>query len=167
MWRMGIVVIEQLVESPETLWLKMLGNKQSAQRAFREIEQLSPNRREKNDTIRASLKYCVYLKELPRESLSEEEREFMKTMAQVDAWYDAEIAKAELQGEQRGKLQGKIESASKIVRAKFGVESLTPQIVSQLEGLTDRQLDEFMVGMFNWQQPTDMAGWLSDVKSDN
>ena len=67
MWRMGIVVIEQLVESPATLWLKMLGNKQSAQRAFREIEQLSPNRREKNDTIRASLKYCVYLKELPRE----------------------------------------------------------------------------------------------------
>ena len=92
----------------------MLGNKQSAQRAFREIEQLSPSRREKNDTIRASLKYCVYLKELPRESLSDEEQEFMKTMAQVDAWYDAEISKAELQGKLEGKLEGKSKVSSKL-----------------------------------------------------
>ena len=29
--RMGIVIIEQLVDSPETMWLKMLGDKYSAQ----------------------------------------------------------------------------------------------------------------------------------------
>jgi hypothetical protein len=38
--RMGLVVIEQLEYSPETIWLKLLGNKQSAQRAFSEINQL-------------------------------------------------------------------------------------------------------------------------------
>jgi hypothetical protein len=39
--RMGIVIIEQLAETPAHLWLKMLGNRESARRAFRSIEQLS------------------------------------------------------------------------------------------------------------------------------
>jgi antitoxin component of RelBE/YafQ-DinJ toxin-antitoxin module len=93
--RMGIVVIDRLPASEDTLWLKMLGDKESARKAFGEIEQLSPARREKNDIIKTSLKYCVYLRGLPVESLTDEEQEFMKTMADVDAWYEAEIAKAQ------------------------------------------------------------------------
>lgn len=54
--RMGIVIIEELEDSPEVMWLKMLGNKESARKAFRAIEQLAPERREKNDTIKTSLK---------------------------------------------------------------------------------------------------------------
>jgi antitoxin component of RelBE/YafQ-DinJ toxin-antitoxin module len=93
--RMGIVVIDRLSGGEDTLWLKMLGDKDSARRAFGEIEQLSPNRREKNDIIRTSLKYCVYLRGLPVESLTEEEQDFMRTMEQVDAWLEAEIAEAQ------------------------------------------------------------------------
>jgi hypothetical protein len=93
--RMGIVVIDRLPENPDTLWLKMLGDKDSARRAFGEIEQLSPNRREKNDIIKTSLKYCVYLRGLPTESLTDEEQDFMRTMEQVDAWLEAEIAEAQ------------------------------------------------------------------------
>jgi antitoxin component of RelBE/YafQ-DinJ toxin-antitoxin module len=93
--QMGIVVIDRLPEGEDTLWLKMLGDKDSARRAFGEIEQLSPQRREKNDTIKTSLKYCVYLRGLPVESLTTEEQEFMRTMEQVDAWLEAEIAEAQ------------------------------------------------------------------------
>jgi len=154
---MGIVIIEQLVDSPETMWLKMLGDKYSAQSAFQSIKQLSPDRREKNDIISACIKYCVYLRDIPADSLTPEDENFMKTMAQIDAWYEAEINKAKLEG----KVEGKIESASTIIRAKFGAEILMPQIVSQLEELNDRQLDDFIVGMFNWQQPSEMEEWLS------
>jgi hypothetical protein len=168
-FRMGIVIIEELVDSPETIWLKMLGNKNSAQIAFESIKQLSPDRREKKDIISACIKYCVYLKDIPTDSLTPEDEDFMKTMAQIDAWYEAEINKAELKGKLEGKLEGKIEgklegkieSASAIIRAKFGASFLTPQIVSQLEQLNDRQLDDFIVGMFNWQQPLEMESWLS------
>ncbi|RUS92694.1 hypothetical protein DSM106972_098420 [Dulcicalothrix desertica PCC 7102] len=38
--RMGIVIIEQLVDNPDTIWLKMLGNKESAKIAFQSIKQL-------------------------------------------------------------------------------------------------------------------------------
>ncbi|MBW4509121.1 MAG: hypothetical protein KME64_21760 [Scytonematopsis contorta HA4267-MV1] len=166
-FRMGIVIIEQLVDSPETMWLKMLGGKHSAQTAFESIKQLSPERREKNDIISACIKYCVYLRNIPTYSLTPEEEDFMKTMAQIDAWYEAEINKAKLEGKIEGKiegkLEGKIESASTIIRAKFGAQVLTPQIASQLEELNEQQLDDFIVGMFNWQQK-EMESWLQGVE---
>jgi hypothetical protein len=154
--RMGIVIIEQLVDSSETMWLKMLGNKKTAQMAFESINQLSPDRREKNDIISACIKYCIYLKDIPTDSLTPEEEDFMKTMQEIDAWYEAEINKA--------RLEGKIESASNIIRAKFSASSLTPQIVSQLKQLNEQQLDDFIVLMFNWQQPLEMQEWLSMIE---
>ena len=59
--RMGIVVIDQLPDNSETLWLKMLGNKEATRKAFGSIEHLSSSRREKNDIVSPCIKYCVYL----------------------------------------------------------------------------------------------------------
>jgi antitoxin component of RelBE/YafQ-DinJ toxin-antitoxin module len=128
--RMGIVVIDRLDDGEATLWLKMLGDKDSARRAFGEIEQLSPERREKNDIIRTSLKYCVYLRGLPTESLTEEEQEFMRTMEQVDAWFDAEIAEAEQRKQQ--------EIALKMLSKNMPLETiseLTELSIEQLQAL--------------------------------
>ena len=171
MFRMGIVVIDRLPDHDDAMWLKMLGDRETARKAFESIEQLSPERREKNDIIKACIKYCVYLRDLPKDSLTTEEQEFMKTMAQIDALYEAEINNAELrgklegklEGEILGKLKGKLDSASTIVRAKFGSEVLTPQLVSRLEQLNERQLDEFMVSMFNWQEAIEMERWLAQA----
>jgi tetratricopeptide (TPR) repeat protein len=144
--RMGIVIIERLPDGEDTLWLKMLGDRDSAQRAFGEIEQLSPSRREKNDIIKTSLKYCVYLRGLPTESLTEEEREFMRTMEQVDAWLEAEIEeaaqRAQEQGEARGEVRGEErkqkEIALKMLRKNMPLDTiveLTELSVEQLQSL--------------------------------
>jgi antitoxin component of RelBE/YafQ-DinJ toxin-antitoxin module len=125
--RMGIVIIDRLPENPDTLWLKMLGDKDSARRAFGEIEQLSPSRREKNDIIRTSLKYCVYLRGLPTESLTEEEQDFMRTMEQVDAWLEAEIAEAQERKQQ--------EIALNLLRKNIPLE-----IISETTGVSIEQL---------------------------
>ena len=162
--RMGIVIIDQLDDIPETMWLKMLGDKNSATSAFESIKQLSPERREKNDIISTCIKYCVYLRDIPTDSLTPEDEDFMKTMEQIDAWYEAQINKARLEGKLEGEFLGKLKSASTIIRAKFGSEVLTPQIVSQLEQLNDQQLDDFTVLMFNWQQPLEMEEWLSGIE---
>lgn len=86
-------------------------------------------------------------------------------MEEIDAWYEAQMNKARsegiVEGEFLGKLKGKIESASTIIRAKFGAEFLKPQILSQLEQLNEQQLDDFIVLMFSWQQPREMEEWLS------
>jgi hypothetical protein len=162
--RMGIVIIDELVDSDDTIWLKMLGNKESARIAFESIKQLAPNRREKNDIIAACIKYCVYLRGIPTNNLTPEDEDFMRTMAEIDAWYENEINNAKLEGEQKGeqkgKLEGKIESAITLMRVKFGSDILTPQIVNQLQKLNAKQLDDFLVGILNWQQQSDMEKWL-------
>jgi antitoxin component of RelBE/YafQ-DinJ toxin-antitoxin module len=136
--RMGIVVIDRLVETEDTLWLKMLGNKDSARRAFGEIGQLSPERREKNDIIRTSLKYCVYLRGLPTESLTEEEQEFMRTMEDVDAWYDAEIAQAQ----QEAKQEQQQEIAIKMLRENIPLET-----ISRITDLSSERLQQLRANL--------------------
>jgi hypothetical protein len=104
--RMGIVIISRLEDNTETMWLKMLGDKESAQRAFSAIEQFSSDGKKKNDIMSACIKYCVYLKGIPNKLLTSEEQDFMKTMTQIDEWYEAELNQAKLQGLAQGQLQG-------------------------------------------------------------
>jgi hypothetical protein len=122
--RMGIVVIDRLPANEDTLWLKMLGDRESARKAFGEIEQLSPARREKNDIIKTSLKYCVYLRGLPAESLTEEEQEFMKTMQDVDAWYEAEMNRAKVEGALEEKQRQQQAIALKMLGENIPVETI-------------------------------------------
>ena len=143
--RMGIVIIDRLPDHPETLWLKMLGNKESARKAFGSIEQLSPDRREKNDIISACIKYCVYLKDLPTDSLTSEEQDFMKTMAQIDALYEAEINKAKLEGQLEGKAIGeelqKQSIALNLLRKNIPIETIAEVTRLSIEQLQQLQLN--------------------------
>ena len=135
--RMGIVVIDRLPDGEDTLWLKMLGDKNSARRAFGEIEQLSPERREKNDIIRTSIKYCVYLRELPTESLTEEEQEFMRTMEDVDAWYDAEMSRARVEGALEEKQRQQQMIALNLLRKNIPLDT-----IAEATGLTIEQIQQ-------------------------
>jgi hypothetical protein len=133
-WRMGVVVIEQLADTPEHLWLKMLGNRESARRAFRGIDQLSsPDRTGKNDIMAACLKYCVYLKDLAAESLTPEESEFMKTMEEIDVWYETQINNAELKGEQRQQQE---------IALKMLGKNIPLETISEVTGLTIDRLQQ-------------------------
>jgi hypothetical protein len=139
--RMGIVVIDRLPDSPETLWLKMLGDKESARRAFGKIEQLSSERREKVDIIRACVKYCVYLRDIPTDSLTIEERDFMKTMEEIDAWYDAQMSNAELKGKLEGEARGK-EQEKQTIALNLLRKNIPLEIISEATGLTLEQIQK-------------------------
>jgi hypothetical protein len=140
--RIGVVVIEQLAERPEHLWLKMLGNRESARRAFRAIEQLSsPARTGRNDIMAACLKYCVYLKDLAADSLTPEESEFMKTMEEIDVWYEAQINQAEVKGEQRQRQSIAIKMICKNIPLET-IAEVTGITISELEGFANNRLQQ-------------------------
>jgi hypothetical protein len=142
LFRMGIVVISKVADNSETMWLRMLGDRESARVAFGLIKSLSPDRREKNDIISACIKYCVYLKDLPIDSLTPEEQDFMKTMAQIDALYEAEINKAKLEGQLQGEAIGaelqKQSIAINLIRKNIPLET-----VSEVTGLAIAELEIF------------------------
>jgi hypothetical protein len=136
--RMGIVIIEQLADLPEHLWLKMLGNRESAQRAFRSIDQLAtPDRTGKNDIMAACLKYCVYLKDLAADSLTTEESEFMKTMEEIDVWYETQMSEAEL----KGKLEGE-QLQKQSIAVNMLQENIPLETIARITGLTIDQLQQ-------------------------
>ena len=140
--RMGVVVIEQLADIPEHLWLKMLGNRESARRAFRGIDQLAtPDRTGKNDIMAACLKYCVYLKDLAADSLTPEESEFMKTMEEIDVWYETQMNQAKLEGKLEGEQLLKQSIALKMLDKNIPLETIaevTGITIAELEGLAKK-----------------------------
>jgi hypothetical protein len=75
------------------------------------------------------------LRELPVESLTEEEQEFMRTMEQVDAWLEAEIAEAQERKQQ--------EIALNLLKENVPLEIIsrtTGIAISELEGFANEQL---------------------------
>jgi hypothetical protein len=138
--RMGIVIIEQLPSTSATLWLKMLGNGESARNAFAEIRQLSPSKRSvDSDIMAAYVKYCVYLKNIDANSLTSEEREFMKTMEEIDAWYETQMSNAELKGKLEGKLEGE-ELQKQTIALNLLRKNIPLEIISEATGLTIEQI---------------------------
>jgi hypothetical protein len=85
----------------------------------------------------------------------------MRTMAEIDAWYDAEMDKAE----SKGKLKGKLESATRVIGVKFQGYVPSESVTSQLAALNEQQLDDLIVGMFSWQTVEQMEEWLHSVDS--
>lgn len=150
LFRMGIVVIEHLPFTSDTLWLKMLGGKESARWAFGQIKQLSTaiavqpavgtasgndNRSLGNDIMALSAKYCAYLKSSDPNTLTTEEIEIMKTMEEIDAWYDAQLLQTRLDGKAEGE-----ELQRRSIALKMLAENLDPSTIAKITGFTPEQL---------------------------
>ena len=58
--------------------------------------------------------------------------------------------------------EGKIELVNKMVRSKFGVDVLTPDVSDRLSKLDEQQLDEFTSKIFEWQNLSQMIAWLKN-----
>jgi hypothetical protein len=156
---MGIVDLESLPYNSDTMLLKMLGKAASAKIAFADIIQLDPNLELRNDIIEVSIKHCIYLEEVQLK-LTKEDLSFMTYVKEVEEAYQKWVEKTKAAGRIEGKIEGKIELVSKIVRAKFGVEVLTPKVITFLTGLKEQHLDEFTAKIFEWQSPSEMIAWL-------
>ncbi len=164
----GIVVLEELPAGCETLWLKMLSSGQSCQQAFSAIEQLSGSRRERNDILRVCAQYSAYLRERNPQELTNEENAIMKTLEEIDAFFDVEIPAAEQRGlklgEERGlklgEKQGKFQTVSLLVRSRFGEQPSVEAALERMAVLTSEQLDMIATEIFQWQTLADVVAWL-------
>jgi predicted transposase/invertase (TIGR01784 family) len=72
---------------------------------------------------------------LPTESLTEEEQDFMRTMEQVDAWYEAEIAEAEQRAGQKAKQESQQEIALRMFQ-----EGIPLDVIARITQLSTEQL---------------------------
>ena len=100
-WRGAVIVIHQLPEIPETLWLRLLGKGKVQKRAIEEVQALDVNNplRSKAINLLANLKTTLELSQ----NLDSEDRNLIMQLSPI---YEQRLAEAEQKGIQQGVQQG-------------------------------------------------------------
>jgi hypothetical protein len=129
-----MVVIDQLPETAETLWLRILGRDATQSRAINEVLALPVDDPQRSRILQMLTSWRVRIEML--EPLNSEDEQF--SMALSQAYLDWE-QKTEQRGEQRGEQQGeqraRREAAEALLKARFGelderLAEIVPQILS-------------------------------------
>jgi hypothetical protein len=152
--RMGIVVIRELPDTPETLWLRGLGKDKILTQAFANITQLPETKREQNDIVEICIKHFQYLAEKSGTALSEQEENCMKTMQEIDTIYRAEMSRAKQEGQQEGKVDLILHQLTR----RVGTVSIDLQ--DRVRALSLDHLKNLGEDLMDFSQAEDLVGWL-------
>jgi hypothetical protein len=125
-----MVVIDQLPETAETLWLRILGRDATQSRAINEVLALPSDDPQRSRILQMLTSWRVRIEML--EPLNSEDEQF--SMALSQAYLDWE-QKTEQRGEQQGEQRAKRESVEALLKARFGelderLVEIVPQILS-------------------------------------
>jgi hypothetical protein len=152
----AIIVLHQLPETPETLWLRLLGRGGTRSRAIDELEALSSNHPFKSAALKLLYNLSRNLQALPKRT--QEERKFIMRLAPL---YEQDREKAIQQGEAIG-LQ---KEASKLVlrqlKRRFG--ELPPHITETIQKLTVEQLEDLGEALLDFESQADLINWLNQA----
>lgn len=158
--RTAIIAIDQLPETEETLWLRILGRDATQERAIREVLALPPSHPRRNRILRllASWKVRIDLGEI--EDFSGREAVMALSEAFLE-WEQVTQQRAEAEGIERGIERG-IEQGQRslillLLEQRF--ESLLQQR-DRISTLTPEQLEALAVALLNFSTIADLDTWL-------
>ena len=150
----SLIVLHQLPETPETLWLRLLGRGGTRSRAIDELEALSSSHPFKSAALKLLYNLSRNLQALPKRT--QEERKFIMRLAPL---YEQDREKAIQQGEAIG-LQ---KEASKLVlrqlKRRFG--PLTPHITETIQKLSVEKLEDLGEALIDFETQADLINWLN------
>ena len=147
------MAIDQLPETEETLWLRILGRDEIQERAIREVLALPPTHPRRNNILRllASWKVKIELGEV--EDFAGQEALMVLSEAFL-AWEQATQQRAEAQGAER-------EARSLVLRQLTEqVGELPAELRQQVEALSLAQLENLGSALLRFRQLEDLLNWL-------
>jgi predicted transcriptional regulator len=154
----GIIVIHQLPETPETLWLRLLGRGGIRQRAIDELERLSPN----NPLKSASLN-LLYNLSRNLEALSEKTREDRELIMRLAPLYQQDREQAIQEGLERGLQQGRQQGEADLLlrqlQRRFG--EIPQNIAETIRKLPVERLEDLGVALLDFDTASDLDKWLN------
>jgi Domain of unknown function (DUF4351) len=169
-WRIGLVIVRELPETLETLWLRGLGKDKILSEAFTGIRSLPETKRERNDIVEVCIKHFKYLVEKSVTDLSEEEGNFMKTMQEIDILYQAEMSRVRSEGLQEGQKEGRQEgrqeqgAAMSLRLLNRRVGPIAIDLQEKVKALPLEQLDLLGEDLLDFSGLEDLVGWLERNK---
>jgi hypothetical protein len=142
----ALIVLHQLPETPETLWLRLLGRGGTRTRAIDELEALSPSHPFKSASLKLLYNLSRNLQALPKRT--QEERKFIMRLAPL---YEQDREKAIQQGETKVVLRQ--------LKRRFG--ELAPHITEAIQKLTVEQLEDLGEALLDFKSQADLINWLN------
>jgi predicted transposase YdaD len=108
------------------------------------------------------IRHYKYLSEKISTGLSNEEAAFMKTMQEIDTIYQAEINRASLEGEKRGRQKGRQEERTELILRLLNrrVGNLSIAIQTQIKALPVEQLGTLAEDLLDFSGLADLTEWL-------
>jgi hypothetical protein len=152
--RTGIVVIHQLPETPETLWLRLLGKEGVQTRAIEEIHRLPETLARQNVLeVLSALKVVLETKK----NRNNYERELLMSL-RTSPVYVEHIEKVKLQSRSEGRTEGERELVLKLLTRKLG--SISPELLARISGLNIERLEALGEALLDFQSVRDLESWL-------
>jgi hypothetical protein len=144
--RTAIVAIHQLPETPETLWLRLLGRGSVQSQAIVELQALPLN----HPYQQATLELVYNLRENLRvnQDLSEDDRELIM---RLEPLYQRDREQAVQSGEQRLVLR--------LLNRRIG--EIDASLIERVKGLSIEQLENLGEALLDFSSVADLSAWLS------
>lgn len=160
--RTAIVAIHQLPQTPETLWLRIIGRGSVQSQAIVELSALPLNHPYKQ----ATLELVYNLRENLRinQNLESDDRELIM---RLEPLYQQDRERAKLEGKQEGKEEGKQEGKQEgqqdlIIRQlnrRFG--EIDASLIERIRGLSIEQLQGLGETLLDFSVVADLEAWLN------
>ncbi len=158
--RTAIVVLHQLPETSDTLWLRLLGRGGTRNRAIDELESLTANDPLKSATLKLLYNLSRNLEALPTKT--QEERRFIMRLAPL---YEQDRERAIQQGEAIGLQRGEAKLVLRQLNRRFG--ELPPNITETIQTLPVEQLENLGEALLDFDSQTDLIQWLNNNLNNN
>ena len=160
----AIIVLHQLPETPETLWLRLLGRGGTRSRAIDELEALSPSHPFKSASLKLLYNLSRNLQALPKRT--QEERKFIMRLAPLyEQDREAAIQQGEAIGLQKGRIEGIQQGEAKVVlrllNRRFG--QLPPHITETIQKLSVEKLEDLGEALLDFESQADLINWLNQT----
>jgi hypothetical protein len=152
--RTAIVVIDQLPETEETLWMRVLGRDETQERAIREVIALPPTHPRRDGILKllANWKVRVDIGEIADFSGTE------ALMALSEAYLEWE-QRVEARGIEQGIEQGERTLILRLLNRRVG--ALPESVRSHIEGLSIEQLNDLGEALLDFSGLADLETWLA------
>ncbi|MBE8994306.1 DUF4351 domain-containing protein [Microcystis aeruginosa] len=152
----AIIVLHQLPETPETLWLRLLGRGGTRTRAIDELEALSPSHPFKSASLKLLYNLSRNLQALPKRT--QEERKFIMRLAPL---YEQDREAAIQKGRIEGIQQGEANLVLRLLNRRFG--ELPPHITETIQKLSVEKLEDLAEALLDFNIQADLINWLNQA----
>jgi hypothetical protein len=155
---MGVVEIESLPVSFDTVLLRMMGQSATAREAFDAVFRLDSRLDLRNDIIKVAIKHCVYLQQFESNLLTEEALSFMVYIQDVEQAYENWVVARRAEGKIEGKIEGEVGLVIKLLTRKVG--GLPPDLVARVNLLSLERVEDLGVALLDFSSIDDLVNWL-------